>query len=247
MADLEGQRVGSRRLSGLDDRRLAALVARGDETAFEGLYDRHWRSLLAFCRHVLGDRQDAEDVLQQTFLRAHRALEARRVPDSVRPWLFTIARNRCRTLLAACRDTVMAPEDLEPACDGLADDARRRAELDELIRDLAGLPEDQREALVLFVVGGLSQADVASVIGCAPGKVKALVFQARETMVAERQARDIPCEEIQAQLDVGRGGVLRRAPLRRHLRQCEPCARYRDSGGIANRPTSGVAPGSYPA
>ena len=42
---------GSRRLSVLD-RRLAALTARGDETAFEGLYDRHWRSLLAFCRHV---------------------------------------------------------------------------------------------------------------------------------------------------------------------------------------------------
>ena len=80
---------------------------------------------------------------------------------------------------------------------------------------------------MLFVLGGLSQADVASVIGCAPGKVKALVFQARETMVAERQARDIPCEEIQAQLDVARGGVLRRAPLRRHLRQCERCARYR--------------------
>ena len=91
---------------------------------------------------------------------------------------------------------------------------------------------------MLFVLGGLSQADVASVIGCAPGKVKALVFQARETMVAERQARDIPCEEIQAQLDVARGGVLRRAPLRRHLRQCERCARYRDLGGIANRPTS---------
>jgi RNA polymerase sigma factor (sigma-70 family) len=231
MADLEGQRVGSRRLRDLDDRRLAALVARGHETAFEGLYDRHSRSLLAFCRHLLGDRQDAEDVLQQTFLRAHRALEAGRVPDSVRPWLFTIARNRCHTLLAARRDTVMAPEDLEPACDGLADDARRRAELGELIRDLAALPDDQREALVLFVLGGLSQAAVATVIGCAPGKVKALVFQARETMVADRQARDIPCEEIHAQLDVGRGGVLRRAPLRRHLRQCDPCARYRDSVG----------------
>ena len=96
MADLQGQRVISPARV-LDDRRLAALTARGDETAFEGLYDRHWRSLLAFCRHVLGDRQDAEDVLQQTFLRAHRALEAGRVPDSVRPWLFTIARNRCRT------------------------------------------------------------------------------------------------------------------------------------------------------
>ena len=166
------------------------------------------------------------------------------MPDSVRPWLFTIARTAAVPSWRLA-GTVMAPEDLEPACDGLADDARRRADLDELIGDLAGLPEDQREALVLFVLGGLSQADVASVIGCAPGKVKALVFQARETMVAERQAPRHP-EEIQAQLDVARGGVLRRAPLRRHLRQCEPAP---GTGTWAASPTgqlpsgAGVIPG----
>ena len=157
-------------------------------------------------------------MLQQTFLRAHRALEAGRVPDSSVPGC-----SRSRAIAAVppggSPGHGHGARGSRAGFDGLADDARRRADLDELIGDLAGLPEDQREALVLFVLGGLSQADVASVIGCAPGKVKALVFQARETMVAERQARDIPCEEIQAQLDVARGGVLRRAPLRRHLRQ----------------------------
>jgi RNA polymerase sigma factor (sigma-70 family) len=214
----------------MDDRRLASFVAAGDETAFEAIYHRHHSSLLAFCRHFLGDRQDAEDVLQQTFLRAHRALDAGRLPDSVRPWLFTIARNRCLTLLAARRDTVAPPEALEPACDGLNDDVRRRADLSELIADLGGLPTDQRDAIVLFVMGGLRHADVASEIGCAPAKVKALVFQAREAMSAERAARDAPCERIRALVDSGSGGVLRRAPLRRHLRQCAPCRSYRGAG-----------------
>ncbi len=231
MATLLGQRAGPHRLSGLDDRRLAALVHDGDETAFEELYARHHRSLLPFCRHMLGDRLDAEDVLQQTFLRAHRALEAGRLPDAVRPWLFTIARNRCLTLLAARREAAVPPEGMDPACDALADDLRRRADLGELIGDLGALPADQREALVQFVLGGRSQADVASVLGCAPGKVKALVFQAREALVADRNARATPCEEIRGLLDAGQGGVLRRAPLRRHLRQCDPCRSY----GLATR------------
>jgi DNA-directed RNA polymerase specialized sigma24 family protein len=104
-----------------DDERLAALVARGDRAAFEALYDRHHATLLAFCRHMVGSREDGEDALQQTFLRAHRALTAGRVPDTVRPWLFAIACNRCRTLLAARRDGAVPVDELEPALDGLAD------------------------------------------------------------------------------------------------------------------------------
>ena len=95
-----------------DDERLAALVARGDERAFETLYDRHHAPLLAFCRHMVGSREDGEDALQQSFLRAHRALKAGRVPDQVRPWLYAIARNRCRTLLAARRDAAVPVDEL---------------------------------------------------------------------------------------------------------------------------------------
>ena len=215
------------RLRKLDDQRLAALVHQGDESAFEELYDRYRASLLAFCRHTLRDREDGEDALQQTFLRAHRALCKRRPPDAVRPWLFAIARNRCFTLLAARRYAVVAPEDYEPGCDGLTDDVRRRADLRQLVDDIGRLPADQRAALVLFELGDLSQADIASVMGCSAGRVKALIFQARTALIADRDARDTPCEEIRGQLDAGRGGALRRGPLRRHLRQCGPCQTYR--------------------
>src|SRR5215218_5445870 len=85
------------RLPRLGDDRLAALAAAGDERAFEALYDRHHRALLGFCRHMLGTREEAEDALQQTYLRAHRALLARGAPAELRPWLFTIARNCCLT------------------------------------------------------------------------------------------------------------------------------------------------------
>jgi RNA polymerase sigma factor (sigma-70 family) len=222
-----GERSASRRYGRLDDARLAALVRKGDAGAFEAIYDRHHAALLAFCRHMLGNLHDAEDVLQQTFLRAHRALRERPAPDALRPWLFAIARNRCLTLLAARRESADAPEGFEPGFDGLAEDVARRADLRELVGDLARLPDEQREALVLFELGGSSQAEIAGVLGCPPAKVKALVFQARSTLIAERDARSMPCEAIRRQLSVARGGVLRRGSLRRHVRQCAPCDAYR--------------------
>jgi RNA polymerase sigma factor (sigma-70 family) len=238
MASILGHRVGSRRSIELDDERLATLVGSGDEGAFEVLYDRHHASLLAFCRHMLGNREDGEDALQQTFVRAHRALGTGRRPDAVRPWLFAIARNRCRTMLAARREAAVPVDELELGFDGLADDVRRRAELRELVADLGRLPDDQREALVLFELGDLSHTEIAATIGCPPSKVKGLVFQARTALIAERDARGTPCEEIRDQLEVARGGVLRRGSLRRHLRQCDPCRAY---GGAVARQRDALA------
>ena len=184
---------------------------KGDEGAFEAIYERHHAPLLSFCRHMLGSLHDAEDVLQQTFLRAHRALRDKPAPDAMRPWLFAIARNRCLTALAARRESAAAPEDHEPGFDGLAEDVARRADLRELVGDLARLPDEQREALVLFELGGSSQAEIAGVLGCPPAKVKALVFQARSSLIAERDARSLPCEAIREQLS---RGARRRAAAR---------------------------------
>ena len=251
MASVVGHRVGLRRFAQLDDERLATLVRCGDEAAFEVLYDRHHASLLAFCRHMLGSREDGEDALQQTFVRAHRALRTGRLPDAVRPWLFAIARNRCRTVLAARREAAVPVDEVEFGFDGLAEDVRRRADLRELVADLGRLPDDQREALVLFELGDLSHTEIAATIGCPPGKVKALVFQARTALIAEREARATPCEDIRGQLEVARGGVLRRGPLRRHLHQCDPCTRMAAGAAAARRPTrkrptAATAAGSFP-
>src|SRR6478609_3073141 len=222
-----------RRLDQLNDSRLAARVRAGDEAAFEVLYDRHHRSLLSFCRHMLGNAEDGEDALQQTFLRAHGALRSGQLPETVQPWLYAIARNRCKTILAARRPAAVSVEDFEPSFDGLADGVALRADLRELVADLGRLPEDQRAALVLFELGGMSQAEIASSIGVPAGKVKALVFQARTELMAERDARSTPCATIREELAVARGGALRRGPLRRHLNHCEPCQAYRTA--VANQ------------
>ena len=209
-----------------DDERLAALVARGDVGAFEALYDRHHAALLAFCRHMAAAVRTARTRSSRHSC-ARTGAARRPVPDTVRPWLFAIARNRCRTLLAARRDAAVPRTRSSRRSTDSPSDVGRRADLRELVADLGRLPEDQRGALVLYELGDLSHAEIATVIGCAPEKVKALVFQARTALIAEREARATPCEEIRGQLESARGGVLRRAPLRRHLRQCEPCSSYK--------------------
>ena len=105
----------------------------------------------------------------------------------------------------------------EPSLVGLSDEVAGRADLRAMLRDLAALPTDQREALVLAELHDNSHAEVAEILGCDHNKVKSLVFQARTSLMTSRQARELRCEEVQSQLSVLRGGSLRRAVLRRHL------------------------------
>jgi len=153
-------------LGRLDDRRLAALASTGDERAFEALYERHHLALLGFCRHLLGSREEGEDALQQTFLRAHRSLVQHGAPDDVRPWLFAIARNRCRTIAVARRAVAVPEDEREPATEGLNPAVEQREDLQSLLADLHRLPEDQRAALVLSALDALSHKEIAAVIGC---------------------------------------------------------------------------------
>ena len=208
------------------DERLVALLRAGDEAAFEALYDRHHATILGFCRHMLGTREEAEDALQHTFLAAFRDLVRSTKPIELRPWLFAIARNRCVSLLRARRPHV-ALELAEPATDGLVGTVERREDVRELLADLARLPEDQRAALLLAELGALDHAGIATVLGCPRGKVKALVFQARSSLIASREARMRPCEQIRIELASASGGALRRGPLRRHLLTCAGCRAFK--------------------
>src|SRR5450631_4889741 len=76
------------------DDRLIAYVRRGNNAAFETLVSRYEVRLLSFCRHLLGSREDAEDVLQEVFAAAFNAILADDRAINVRPWLYRIARNR---------------------------------------------------------------------------------------------------------------------------------------------------------
>lgn len=217
-----------RLLAALSDERLASEAKRGNDIAFEVIYDRHHRGLLSLCRHMLRSREDAEDALQQTFASAFGALQRHEQTTQLKPWLYTIARNRCLTMLRARREH--PDEDVEgiTSREGLSEEVERRAELRTLLADLEQLPERQKTALVLSEIGVLDHRQVAEVLDCETKQVKALVFQARSALIENRRAREIPCAEIREQLATGTTGELRRGPLRRHVRGCSGCAEFRD-------------------
>jgi RNA polymerase sigma factor (sigma-70 family) len=212
------------------DDRLVALVRAGERAAFEELYDRYTPGLLSFCRHMLGTLDEAEDAVQHTFLAAHRALLADGREIHLKAWLYAIARNRCLSMLRARRERVGFDEELEgvPSTAGLAAEVEQREDLRALLGDLHRLPEDQRSALVLSELGAHTHDEIGEVLGVRREKVKALVFQARESLAATRLARETPCLEIREELATARGGALRRGNLRRHVEACGGCRAFRD-------------------
>ena len=81
------RRVDPRRLASLSDEQLVAQVRAGEDSAFEAIYDRYARGVLAFCGHMLGSRDEADDALQLTFVSAYQALRSGDNGISLRPWL----------------------------------------------------------------------------------------------------------------------------------------------------------------
>ena len=213
-------------LSAFGDERLVDQVRRGNEVAFEVLYDRHHRAILSFCRHMLHSQEEAEDAVQHTFISAYNDLVGSEKDIRLKPWLFTIARNRCLSILRARREEAAELDDIPTA--GLSNEVQQRDDLRRLLADLHELPTEQRAALVLSELGDLSHAEIADVVGCETMKVKSLVFQARSSLLESREARDIPCQEIREQLSTLRGGALRRGPLRKHLNACPGCREFRE-------------------
>ena len=209
------------------DERLVDQIRRGNELAFEVAFERHGAGILAFCRHMLGSREEAEDVVQHTFAAAYRDLQRSSERSiALKAWLYTIARNRCVSVLRARRE--LATELHELPTEGLSEQVEQRAELRDLLADVRELPEDQRAALLLAEAAGLSHAEVAEVLGCKEASVRGIVFRARSSLIERRSARETPCHEIREQLATLRGGALRRNELRHHLRQCPGCSAYRD-------------------
>lgn len=216
-----------RLLAAFGDDRLVDQLRRGNETAFEVLYDRHHAGVLSYCRHMLGSRDEAEDALQQAFVSAHADIMSSDKEIRFKAWIYTIARNRCLSLLRARRERPSAELERVSTA-GLSEEVEQRADLKQLLHDMHELPEEQRAALVLSELGDLSHSEIGEAIGCEAQKVKSLVFQARSGLIERRQARETPCAEIREQLATLRGGSLRRGPLRRHLKACPGCRDFRE-------------------
>jgi RNA polymerase sigma factor (sigma-70 family) len=217
-------------LEGESDERLVALARAGNAAAFETIYARYHSVLLAYCRHILRSPEDGEDAVQQTFLSAHAALLASDAPVHLRGWLFAIARNRCISTLRGRREEP-ARHAFEVATPSLADQVEQREDVRHLLDDLAGLPQSQRTALVLAEVAALSHRDIAEVVGGSQARVTALVFRARASLLAARDARHADCREIRAQLAQLPSDARPHRRLRRHLALCDGCRGFDGRSG----------------
>jgi len=234
-------RASKRLLALAGDERLVDEIRAGNESAFEVAFDRHGRGVLSFCRHMLGSPEDAEEAVQHTFAAAWSDLQRNERPIRLKPWLYTIARNRCVSLLRGRREV---PVELDDAAftAGLSDEVERRSDLRALLADLGELSEEQRAALVLSELGGFSHADIAEVVGRKEADVKAIVFRARSTLADWRQGRETPCAEIREQLSNLRGGALRRRSLRHHVQHCAGCSEFREQMRAQRRMMALVLP-----
>lgn len=213
------------------DERLVGLVRAGHMAAFEVLVARYERRLFAFCRHLVGRTEDAEDVLQEVLAAAFKAIIADERPIHVRPWLYRIARNRSLNQLR--REEAVAADSMEiHLSDNGAttdDQVQRREEFRLLVADIRTLPETQRTALVLREMQSLSYEQIAATMDTTVPGVKSLLVRARGSLAAAAEARYISCEQVRAEL--GEHAAERKphpsAAARRHLRGCEECAAFR--------------------
>ena len=148
------------------------------------LFDEHARMVLGLCRFLLRDPHEAEDAAQQTFLSAYRSMLGGTEPRKPAPWLAEIARNECRARVVSRMREPLAPADAQ-APSHLPDPAEAagdREQLAELEAAIAGLPDRQREAVVLRDFYGLSYGEVATALAVSVPVVESLLFRARRRL-----------------------------------------------------------------
>ena len=220
-----------------EDPELVALARAGQPGAFDALVLRYRARLLRFCTRMVGSPEEAEDLLQEVFFAAHRAMLADQRPIEVRPWLYRIARNRCLTHLRRPPAPAAVAEDApEAAGISAAEAAERRAELRRVLADVTALPTAQRSALLLREVDELSHVEIARTLGTTVPGVKSLLVRARMSLAASAQSRSLPCFEVRSTLARAREAGERPAPaVRRHARRCTACGDWAAAGSSARR------------
>jgi RNA polymerase sigma factor (sigma-70 family) len=227
------------------DERLVALTRRGNQAAYEALVARYQSRLLAFCRHMLSSREDAEDVLQEVFAAAFNAMLADDRPINVRPWLYRIARNRCLNHLRKQTAIGVDSMDVHLADHGTttADKVHDREDFRQLVADVQTLAETQRTALLLREIDALSYEQIAEAMETTVPSVKSLLVRARVALAEAAEARRLTCAEVRDELGEWAEGLQRvSAPVRRHVRTCTRCSAFKKQLKQTNKALAAVFP-----
>ena len=212
------------------DDRLIAMARAGNPGAFEAIVDRYQGRLLGFCRQMLGSTEDAEDVLQEVFVNAYRAMLADEREINLRPWLYRIARNRCLNHLRKPTADAQESMDMVPTVEAAstAEKVHNREEFRQLLTDVSKLPETQRSALLLREMDAMSYEEIAQAMETSVPSVKSLLVRARISLAEASQARLLTCGEVRIDLAEAAEGLRKLSgPVRRHVRDCDECADFR--------------------
>ena len=179
----------------------AALVKRaqaGEKRAFELLVNKYQRRILRLLGRILHNQSDVEDIAQETFLKAYRALPKFRNESAFYTWLYRIAVNTARNHISSKHNQVFVSDQMESQdgetfsfLDNLTDGEtpethlHNREIIEALQIALDELPEQLRQAIVLRELEGLSYEEISTAMDCPVGTVRSRIFRAREA-ISER-------------------------------------------------------------
>lgn len=170
----------------VDDATLVVRAREGDPRAFEALVRRHQRPLFGLAVRLLGDRGEAEDAVQESFVAAWRRLADFRGDAAFSSWMYRIVTNRCLGVARRRRPTVPLDTDGQSlTISGTAapeDTAEAGQRLAALYRALDGLPVGLRACWVLRNIDGLSYIEIAGIVGASPAAVRGRIYRARSKL-----------------------------------------------------------------
>lgn len=165
------------------DATLAVRAAQGDPDAFEALVRRYHDACLRFAERMLRDRADAEDAVQDTFMRAYLALGRYDDRQPFRAWLFRILVNRCRTLaLQRSRRMRRFPRDQMAMADAASPPASSAPDADAIRAAVDDLEPLLREAFLLKYVEGMEYLEMAAALGAGVSALKMRVKRACDAL-----------------------------------------------------------------
>ena len=171
-----------------DESRVVARAAGGDERALRTLIELHYDACLRYATRLLGNRSDAEDVVQDVFVRMYRGLPAYREQGHFRAWLFRILVNQCRTIATSSGARRATQLDDVPEQELVSED-RDVATMRSIERAVAALPELLREAFILKFVEGWSYEEMAEMTGASTSALKMRVARGRDML--REQLREV--------------------------------------------------------
>jgi RNA polymerase sigma factor (sigma-70 family) len=198
---------------------------------FEELFTRHRDGLSGYCRTLVDDDDDVNDVLQNVALCVLLAFRRGVRPSRERAWLYRIAHNEAVNLHRRRVVADRAEPELPAVSDGPESAALLKERLLETLEDVGALRNRPRQVILMHELSGLSREEIAARLGLSPEAVSHELSQARARLRADRVAREIPCEAVRATLTARDGRRRGRAEVQAHLRGCQACRAWQRSGG----------------